>query len=326
MRMAYMSPKPRRVDLPGADRYDPGDVMHPEGPDDKSVAIVFNPASGMGAGREALRDLTGRLQALGISYDVTETTGAGDGAAAARATNPRDCRAILVIGGDGTVNDVMNGPVPRGVPVGLMAFGTSNVLATALGFSREPADVVAALRRGRTRSIDLIDRDGRRCAAVAGVGFDAYIVMALARNRSGNITKLNYAIPILRGMARYRFPPLRIQVDGRRVAERAGFVIIGNVWNYAGMMRVVPRARPDDGLLDICVFRGRTRWDLCRYAAAVPFGIHLAFPDVCYLRGKEVTVEATDDSEVLVELDGDPGGKLPAHFRILPGEATLLDA
>lgn len=289
-----------------------------------SIAVVFNPISGMGAGREALGELRRRLAALRIPCDVTETTGPGDGAALARSVDPGRCRAILVIGGDGTVNDVINGPVPPGVPVGLLPFGTSNVLASSLGLPRDPGAVVESIRRGKTRPIDLIERDGRRFAAVAGVGFDAYVVMALARHRSGTITKLSYTVPIARAMSRYRFPPLRVRVDSRPVGSGVGFVILGNVWNYGGFFRVVPRARPDDGLIDVCVFDGRSRSDLLRYLSAAPFGLHLAFPDVRYLRGREVTVES--DEDVPVELDGDPAGTLPARFRILPRDVTLLVA
>ncbi|MCZ6689685.1 MAG: diacylglycerol kinase family lipid kinase [Planctomycetota bacterium] len=300
--------------------------MSGEDSDSRTISVVFNPVSGLGAGRVALRDLTDRLSAFGMPYQVTETGGPGDGAAVARAADPEHCRAILIIGGDGTINDVMNGPVPRGVPIGLIPFGTGNVLSTALRLPRSPAELVDAVRGKRTRQIDLVERDGRRFASVAGIGFDAYVVEELSRHRSGNIRKWSYAVPILRAMARYRFPAIRVRVDSRTIGENFGMVILGNVWNYGGILRVAPRARPDDGLIDVCIFGGRKRTDLLRYAAALPFGLHLAYPDVRYLRGKEVLVEATEGGEIPVELDGDPGGTLPARFRVLPLEATLLVA
>jgi diacylglycerol kinase family enzyme len=240
--------------------------------------------------------------------------------------DPDTCRAIVVIGGDGTILDVMNGPVPEGIPVGVMPLGTGNVLGCALGLSLDPERVVEAIHRGRTRTMDLVERDGQRFVSIAGIGFDAYVVATLARGRTGPLrSKASYAGPLLRCMLRYRFPRLRVRVDSRWVARDAGQVIIGNVWNYGGILRMTPRARHDDGLVDVCIFAGKNRLDLVRYGVAAPFGGHLAYPDVRYLRGREVVVEAVRGEDVPVELDGDPGGVLPAHFRVLPGAATLLD-
>ena len=271
-----------------------------------------------------MHDLTRRLAALGIPCEVTETRGPGDGGALARSVDPHRCRAIVVIGGDGTVNDVINGPVPAGVPVGQLPFGTSNVLAASLGLTREPAGIVDAIRRGRTRRIDLVERDGHRFAAIAGIGFDAYVVSALSRRRSGTITKLDYVLPFTRAMLHYPFPPLRVRVDSRTAGEDVGFVILGNVADYAAFFRITPRARPDDGLLDVCIFQGRGRLDVLRYMSAATCGLHVAFPDVRCVRGREVVVEAGGGEEVPVEIDGDPAGSLPARFRVLPGEATIL--
>ena len=291
----------------------------------RRVLILYNPTSGRGAGREAMTALTRALDARHIPHEVVATEGPGHGARAAGARSVEDCRAVVVIGGDGTLLDVMNGPVAPGLPVGLLPLGTANVLACSLGLSRDPERLAEAIRGGRVRRLDLLECNGHRFVSVAGVGFDAYVVAALDRERQGTLaSKASYSGPIVRALGRYRFPALRVRVDGRTVGRPAGFVIVGNVWNYGGLLRLAPRARPDDGLMDVCIFHGRGRASLLRYLSAAPFGMHLAFSDVRYLRCKDLVVDGPSGEDVPVQLDGDPGGSAPARFRVLPGAATLL--
>jgi len=123
-------------------------------------------------------------------------------------------------------------------------------------------------------------------------------------------------IPAVREAWRYRYPPIRVMVDGAPVDESATFVVVGNIGRYGGLFRLFKDASPEDGLLDICCFHGRRLPDLMRYAWAAFRGALSELGNVDYYRGKLIILKS--DANVPVQIDGDPGGKLPVTLTVLP--------
>ncbi|MBI4577625.1 MAG: diacylglycerol kinase family lipid kinase [Planctomycetes bacterium] len=301
----------------------------------ETVLIVVNPISGKGQGRAILPRVRRGVRSLGYAVDTVITRGAGDARRAVETAN--GVSAVVAVGGDGTINEVLNGLAGRRLPVAIYPAGTGNILGKELDLAASPQALVDLLRDRRVSWFDLVEvesatapstagpsaRFHRRFAAVAGIGFDASIVRELSSLREGSIHMAYYTIPILKVLATYDFPPLRLEVDGRVVSEGAGFAIVGNVASYGGPLRLVPRASSDDGLMDVCVFRKRSVWDFLRYGFGVLTRSHHRYPDVHFHQGREVRV-SSESPRVPVQVDGDNAGFLPATFRVLPREVPIL--
>jgi diacylglycerol kinase (ATP) len=315
-----------------------------------TVVVIANPVAGAGlAGRIRAR-LEEDLRRAGYDVRFVETR-----AASARAGG---AAAIVAIGGDGTVNEVLNGlRLPGGPPLAVVPAGTANVMAKELGIPRDvpgveqlaeavarfvsPAArrperraqpsrteaeraswIVPALAAGSVARVDVGLADGRRFICMAGAGLDARIVRVLDAGRRGPIRMHHYPRWALEALVGYRPPRIGVVVDGHAVADDAGFVIVASSASYGGSFTFAPDARLDDGLLDVVVFRGRGLDDLLRWLAAAWLG--RADEDrLCRIvRGREVRLESS--KEVDLQVDGDPAGTLPVTIGVQARAVALL--
>lgn len=239
-----------------------------------------------------------------------------------------DVKAVLVVGGDGTVCEVINGLVGRAVPSVILATGTENLLARELGMPCEPTEVARTLLFGESFSCDVGEATvgsspaKRRFLAVLGVGFDAECVVRLTRARRGHITHGDYFWPVWRTFWSHRFPFLRVEVDGVCVFEGCGLVIVGLIGRYSVGLRPLVHARYDDGLLDVCIFPCTSRLRLIAHAYRVFRMQHIGSGRALYRQGQRARISSP--AEVPIEIDGDVGGSLPVDVSVVPGAATFL--
>jgi diacylglycerol kinase (ATP) len=285
------------------------------------VLVVVNPIAGAGRAREGGSAVARALERRGHGVEYLETRGPDD---ARRATREREAEldTLVVAGGDGTLNEVVNGLAdPRALPVAHLACGTGNMLARELGVPRDPERLAALVEAGRVRRIDLARTRERRFLAVAGVGFDGMVARAVARRRHGTMGYLGYAVPLWQTLRGYRAPRLSVRFDGGEPVEGA-LVIASHLRNYGGILRVTPGARCDSGLLDVCVFRGRRTLDLVRYAAAAGAGGLGRLRDVETRRARHFAIEA--EEPVPVQLDGDWRGTTPVEIEVEPGVVPFV--
>ncbi len=292
----------------------------------KKLKLILNPIAGGGYALKILPRVVGILERRGYKVDVFKTSRRGDAQQAA-ADPPDECSVVVAMGGDGTVNEVVNGVLSSGrdVPVGIIPLGTANVLARELRVPLDYEQACYVIARGCTRRIDVGRDEHRYFVLMAGVGFDAEVVKIIESNRKGSISMLTYAIPILKAFWRYDFPEFSVEVDGRPMGEGAGSVFISNTRRYTGPLIITNRARVDDGELDVFIFRAGGRLKLLKYAVGVLFWMADRFYDVAYIRGKEVKVSSLNgDKEVAYQIDGDLGGKLPQRFSVVPSALSVL--
>src|SRR2546426_6143 len=146
-----------------------------------------------------------------------------------------------------------------------------------------------------------------------GDGFDAMIVRALEARRRGPISRASYVVPLLRSLARYRPPRLRVEIDGRAEADDAGLVLISNVVNYAGLLCLSRARRLDDGRFEVFLFREAARRQLL--AAAMRAFISELSGKGCDVKQAR-RVRVTSDTPVPYHVDGDYGGETPVDFRV----------
>jgi diacylglycerol kinase family enzyme len=238
-----------------------------------------------------------------------------------------DVEAVLVVGGDGTVCEVVNGLMERPLPIVILSSGTENLLAREFRMPTGPEDVARTLLYGESFPCDVgvitttSHQATRRFLAVTGVGFDAECVARMTRMRRGHITRSDYFWPIWQTFWSHRFPILRVEFDGGVVFEGCGLVIAGVIGRYSVGMRVLPHARYDDGLLDVCIFPCGSRWTLLGHAYRIFTKGHVGRGGVIYHQTRSLRIRSPQ--EVPIEIDGDVGGALPADVSIIPRAAMF---
>ena len=279
----------------------------------------MNPIAGRGAGQRVLDELERGLDRVGVAVDVALTEKAGDARAAAAAAGGHD--VVIAIGGDGTLNEVING-LEADVPVVPCPLGTANVLAKELRIPRRISRFCQMVRAGRVRTLDLAAANGRRFISMAGAGFDASVTAEVHAARSGSIRLLSYVGPIVRHLAHYPFPPMRVQLDGGEPVVSEGFVLVSNVRSYGGPLCITPDAQPDDGLLDVCVLPRGSRLRYLRALAAFFLQCSRRCSGARYHRAR--TVRVTADERVPYQVDGDAAGYLPATIEVLDRKLRVV--
>lgn len=264
--------------------------------------IIFNPAAHGEKTRRARRFLD---QLRDPDIDVRVTRAPGEAAALAAAAQSEGATAIIAAGGDGTLNEVVNGVAPSDTPIGLIPLGTANVFARELGLPLRPRAAWDCIRDGTIRRVDLgfIERAGQRryFVQLAGIGFDAAAVRAARWEQKKRLGPLAYVLAGLQVLRQPHCPPA---------------ILIGNGRYYGGPFRVFPHAQLTDGKLDICIFE-RPGLHLLGHILT---GRHLLRPDVRYFQ----TDSFEHDGELWVEVDGELAGTTPVRLGVLPQALRVL--
>ncbi len=279
--------------------------------------IILNPAA---RGDRAVR-LEEEIARVAPEAVVRATTQAGDAARLAREAVATGYAQVVAAGGDGTINEVVNGLAGSTTALGLLPGGTMNVFACELGLPRRLAECWEVIRAGNVREIDLPTANGHAFVQLAGVGFDAQVVQATSRQSKKSLGPLSYLISMAQVAGR-KPPRLRVELEAG-AEEEGAFVLIGNGRFYGGPFSVFTGARLDDGLLDLLIFRNLGYLDIMRYAHGILFGgKHVNLRDVSYLRTPRLRVSA--EEEVPVEVDGELIGTAPVEFGFHPTRLRVL--
>ncbi len=205
--------------------------------------------------------------------------------------------------------------------------GTANLLGRHFGIRWRRSSVVEEVARTlshhRIEEIDAARLNGELFLLLAGIGLDAQVVHELDKMRKGPIDYTSYVLPAALALAMYRYPALTVTVDGKTVARKMPAVaFVGNVKEYGTGFPILPMARADDGLLDVCVLPCANQKDLLFHLMRAVAGEHLQAEGAVYLKGKHVRVEAA--TPVPVQIDGDAAGYTPAEIDLLPERLAFI--
>ena len=192
-----------------------------------------------------------------------------------------------------------------------------------LGLDGSEEVTLAALDHGVIRKLDLGRANGRCFIAIVGVGFDAEVVQRINRFRTGHITHRDYLWPICRTFWEHRFPTLNIVADGRRICDQPALLFVSNISRYAVGRKITPHADFSSSYLDVTVYKCHKRRQLLLHSALTILGQSHRSPDVIRTRCRRLIVNCAD-LQVPVQLDGDPGPKLPLEINVLPSTARVL--
>ncbi|MDX2399861.1 YegS/Rv2252/BmrU family lipid kinase [Microbacterium algeriense] len=290
------------------------------------IAVLANPCAGKGRGARSAEVAIGHLRARGAEVQVFIGRSAADTARLAVAALADGPRALVVVGGDGTLAGILDTVCEGSVPVVLVAAGTGNDLARALGLPRGDSAAAAELAvTGVPRSIDvgmIRTADGtRRFLTVAALGFDAKVSDRTNRLRWPH-GALRYYLALLVELARLRPMDFTLAIDGDAPGRQPGTLIaVGSTASYGGGMPICVGAVPDDGLLDIVHVAPLARLRLLRLFPLLLRGTHLVRQEVTHRRARTVTVSAPG---LVVYADGERIGEHECTLSVLPGALTLM--
>jgi diacylglycerol kinase (ATP) len=257
---------------------------------------------------------------MGCRVTVHQTTGRGDAQAVTARTTSEQYDRIVVAGGDGTVNEVINGLTPSSPPVALIPMGTANVLAAEIGLSSHAAEIARTIVLGDARPVSLGDVNGRKFVLMTGVGFDAFVVATVSAPLKRILGKGAYVLASLSQFLRGRLPHFEMHVDG--VRYEAASMVIANARFYGGKFVCAPEARMDSPVLHVCLFERAGRWYVAAYALALLFGVLHRMPGYRILPAKHIEIRQPDGAAI--QSDGDFIGLTPAQVTVMPRAAWLV--
>ncbi|GAB4210619.1 MAG: diacylglycerol kinase family lipid kinase [Roseiflexaceae bacterium] len=285
--------------------------------------IVFNPVAGQAASLEqALHDAQEVWRAHGWTVDLRPTTGPGDGTRIAREAAREGYQVVVAAGGDGTVNEVVNGLAGTATALAALPIGTVNVWVRELGMPLQPRAAAEAILQARVERIDLGRAGERYFLLMAGVGFDAAVTAEVRSQEKRRLGVLAYALRAIWLGLRFQGSRTTIVIDGRRVRARVLMVVLGNSQLYGGFVKMTARASVNDGLLDVCIIRGKSLLSAPMRLLAIALRRYTRDSEVEYHRAREVRIEAP--RPLAVQVDGDHIGHTPMQFEAVPGALYAL--
>lgn len=291
----------------------------------KRARLIYNPTSGREEMRRILPDVLERLDRHGIEASCHATTGEGDATREAAWAVDRGYDIIIAAGGDGTLNEVVNGMAGKSQlpPLGVFPLGTTNDFARAMGISRRWEDYCDLVIENITRPIDIGKANGRYFINIAGGGTLTELTYEVPSRLKTLIGQLAYYVKGVEKMASLSPTKLIIEAEGYEVLEGEFMMfLIANSNSVGGFEKLAPDARIDDGLLDVIAVRKCNLAEFIRLVTMALRGEHFNDPRVVYFKTRRM--EVTSPGNVQLNLDGELGGELPGVFEILPRHLQIF--
>ncbi len=292
-------------------------------PDDGYISYIVNPKSGASSSKLVVWKFQQYLIESG--FDVRRSFTQSLEHAARLATDAAvdyNCAMVVVCGGDGTVREVAHGLEGSDKTLMIVPAGTENLLASELGYDERLRTLLGAFDDGEIKPLDLCSANGKMFTSIAGFGIDGDIVKLVNDKRHGHICHLDYFWPIWQSFWNYKFPAMKVEVDGEEVFDGRGLVFVGNISRYAVGLQILHYADFSDGLVDVCIYKCDSQLQLAKHSLATVLKKHANRGDVIYRQCKKVRV--TSDNEIRTEMDGDPGAALPMDIEIMPQAIKVL--
>lgn len=290
-----------------------------------SIVLISNPVAKKASDRK-IAAASYYLQSKGCSVEVLFTEQKGDAERLAKEAANRLPSLIIAAGGDGTINEVINGITGTNIPIAILPLGTTNVLAKELGIPKavEAAMKIAISRTPRSISLGKITHKHlsslitRYFCLMAGIGFDGESVFRINEVVKKMSGKGAYILSGMETLSRFDPEELTFSIDGKTCAGYSA--IVGNASKYGGDFRVTPDARLTDPFLYVCLFKGKKRIDLIRYVLGIMTGRHLRFQDIEYIKAESIDIKG----KAHIQIDGDYLGMTPAKIEIVCNALRLI--
>ncbi|SFF46243.1 diacylglycerol/lipid kinase family protein [Blastococcus tunisiensis] len=288
------------------------------------VAVLVSPSAGRGRGTQLAGQVLDAFRDAGFDPAVLPATTGAEGERLAAEAVAAGARAVVAVGGDGTVHAALQAVAGTTTPLALVPAGTGNDLVRALDGPSDPGAAARAaaedLAAGTTRSVDAGRTGNRWWATVLCCGFDSAVSDRANRMRWPR-GRRRYDVAVLAELARLRPRELTLVLDGEAQTLPVTMVAVGNTAWYGGGLKVCPGAAPDDGIFDVTVVGPSTRLELMRQKPRLATGTHVDHPAVAVFRASRVELSSPG---VTAYADGEPVSPLPAVAECVPGALTLI--
>jgi YegS/Rv2252/BmrU family lipid kinase len=295
----------------------------------RNTVLIYNPRAGkfQRGGRRLLDAAMRILENHGHAVTVAPTTGPGTAGAIAREHIARGAGLIVVAGGDGTINETVEGMLHSRVPLAILPAGTANVLAMEMKLGSRLERVAARLEECRPQRISVgrLTCDGgrveRHFLLMAGIGLDAHIVCHVNTAIKARVGKLAYWVAGW-SLLGQRLAQFGVELNGQR--RECSFALITKVRNYGGDFEIARSVTLLDEEFEAVLLEGRSTVRYVKYFAGMALNRLAGMQGVTVLRTDRVTFTGADDARTYVQIDGEFAGHLPAEVHIVPDALTLL--
>lgn len=305
----------------------------------RDALLIHNPNAGGGAKKRLrLLDEARRIFAIsGIEVELAETKGPGDAIDIARQATLARRHLVIACGGDGTLNEVINGLASANgrpqehhrVPLALLPAGTANIFAKELLLPWDIPSAARKLSQGKVVEMALglatpLAEPAKRkyFLSVAGAGPDGMIVYSLDLELKAKFGILAYWFQGGREVFRYKFPHFRVNIDGR--SSNSSFVLVGRTKHYGGPFKITTQADLYQNQFEVMTLRTQSGLRYLTYLPAVWLERLRGTKGVHFSKTDSLLCEPLDENPVYAQVDGEPLGRLPVEFRIVPAALKVL--
>jgi diacylglycerol kinase (ATP) len=305
--------------------------------DIKDALLIYNPTSGRNrhARFEEIEQAARILKDMGVIAELAATTGPGTATRIARQAVEQRRGMVIACGGDGTINEIVNGLARSDVPMALLPAGTANILAKELGIPWDIPHASRLIPGGDIRRIalgtalplngnhsDAISPQGRYFLSVAGAGPDGAIVNSVNGVLKKNAGVFAYWAEGFRQLFSYNFPEMRICSGGQ--ARQATIIVAGRTAHYGGPFKITTEASLFEDSFEFLTNSKRSRLGYLACLPAIWMGTLRKMDGIDTWKAKEVICESANGEPVYAQVDGEPVGLLPMAFRIVPDALSIV--
>ncbi|HCO18521.1 diacylglycerol/lipid kinase family protein [Gudongella oleilytica] len=265
--------------------------------------FLVNPVAGGGKALGYVDHIKATMDEYGLMYKMMTSTRPGEATTIVE-DNP-DCDICVAVGGDGTANEVARGILSRGKGImGILPGGTGNDLGKSLGIEENLDEALKKLIQCRTREIDLGKAKDKFFFNISSLGFDSEVVRHTDRIKRFVKGKAAYILGVITALIVYRSRRMVFEVDGNHIERKATLVAVGNGRYYGGGMMILPMAKVDDGLLDVCVVKDISNLRILTLFPTIFKGDHVKYDKyVEFHTAKKIVVRA--EGSYLLNIDGE---------------------
>lgn len=296
----------------------------------RDAVLIVNPTAGGGRRVPQLDEARRIFRNAGIETELQTTTAAGEATVMARRAVEESRQLVIVCGGDGTVNEVVNGMARSQVPLAVLPAGTANVLAKELclpwNLPRAAEIIVRAPYRRIALGLAIPEKSSgepRYFLSLAGAGADGALVSAVRPEIKLKAGILAYWQEGLRQLSKYDFPMFRTSMAGNAIDIDASLVIVGRTKHYGGPFKITTEAGLLQPEFELAFVTTRSAWRYLAYLPLIWTGKLRGARYVRFFKTSSLQCASNSESHVQIQVDGEPAGRLPVEFRIVPDALTL---
>lgn len=293
----------------------------------KKAVLIVNPSSGGEKGNEYSKLALETLERLYDEVVLKETTKGGDAEAFAKSASKERVEAIFVMGGDGTVNESISGLAEEEYrpKLGIIPLGTVNDLGRALGIPLDPATAIRMLPDAITKKLDIGKVNDSYFVDVIAIGKIPEAVKNVGADQKTRLGSLAYFIEGAKALSDGQSYTFKLELDDEVYEQESSLVLIALTNSVGGFEKMLPHAKIDDGYLHLIVLKGKTLMDKLKLVPKIVSGNASDANETLYKEFKSGKISVSkEDNQVISNIDGDEGDKLPLNVQVLPSHITIF--